>query len=127
MARQREWLVEVKVHRDGKISRLEAETRARRQAEEELSRAVADRDQLRSLAEGAQQCLAEAETRFTAELGRAGRVKAVQRDAFIARAQQAAGESLTEAEVRERIDEMLRLADWDVQDANAVNLCAADG
>jgi type I restriction enzyme R subunit len=88
---------------------------------------VADRDQLRSLAEGAQQCLAEAETRFTAELGRAGRIKAVQRDAFIARAQQAAGEPLSEAEVRERIDEMLRLADWDVQDANAVNLCAADG
>ena len=52
MARQREWLAEVKVHRDGKISRLEAETRARRQAEEELSRAVADRDQLRSLVEG---------------------------------------------------------------------------
>ena len=60
-------------------------------------------------------------------MGRAQKVKAVQRDAFIARAQQAAGEPLTEAEVRERVDEMLRLAGWDVQNPNSINLFAADG
>jgi type I restriction enzyme, R subunit len=127
LAHQRERLAEVKVYRDGETSRLEAEARARRQAEDELARAMVDREELSSLVEEAQQRLAEAEARFTAELGRTPRVKAVQRDAFIARAQQAAGEPLTEAEVRERVDEMLRLAGWDVQDPNGVNLFAADG
>jgi type I restriction enzyme, R subunit len=127
LARQRERLAEVKVHRDGQISGLEADARARRQAEEELARALADRAELRSLVERAQQRLAEAEARFTAEMGRAQRVKAVQRDAFIARAQEAAAEPLTEAEVRERVDEMLRLAGWAIQNASATNLFAADG
>lgn len=127
LARQRERLAEVKVHRDGQISRLEADARAHRQAEEELARALADRQELRSLVEQTQQRLAEAETRFTADMERAQRVKAVQRDAFIARAQQAAAEPLTEAEVRERVDEMLRLAGWAIQNANATNLFAADG
>jgi type I restriction enzyme, R subunit len=127
LARQRERLAEVKVHRDGQVSRLEAEARARRQAEDELSRALADREALSSLAEQAQQQLAEAEARFAAEMGRAQRVRAVQRDAFIARAQQVAGEPLTEAEVRQRVDEMLRQAGWDIQDAHAMNLFAADG
>jgi type I restriction enzyme, R subunit len=127
LARQRERLAEVKVHRDGRISGLEADARARRQAEEELARALAGRQELRSLVEQAQQRLTEAEARFTAEMGRAQRVKAVQRDAFIARAQQAAAEPLTEAEVRERVDQMLRLAGWAIQNANATNLFAADG
>jgi hypothetical protein len=115
------------VHRDGQISKLEAEARARRQAEEELARALADREELRSLVEQTQQRLAEAEARFAAEMSRARKVKPIQRDAFIARAQQAAGEPLTEAEVRQRVDEMLRLAGWDVQDGKAANLFAADG
>jgi type I restriction enzyme R subunit len=127
LVRQRERLAEVKVHRDGQISRLEAEARARRQAEEELAQALTDREAMRSLVEQTQQRLVETEARFTAEMGRTEKVKAVQRDAFIARAQQAAGEALTEAEVRERVDEMLRLAGWNVQDANAINLFAADG
>src|SRR6266851_4152710 len=127
LMRQRDRLAEVKVHRDGQISRLEAEARARSQAEEELARALADREEMGSLVEQTQQRLAEVEARFTAEMGRTEKVKAVQRDAFIARAQQAAGEPLTEAEVRERVDEMLRLAGWDVQDANVTNLFAADG
>ena len=127
LARQRERLAEVKVHRDGQISRLEAEARARQLAEEELARALADREELRSLVAQTQLRLAEAEARFTAEMGHAQKVKAVQRDAFIARAQHAAGEPLTEAEVREQVDEMLRLAGWDIQDAHATNLFAADG
>ena len=49
LARQRERLAEVKVHRDGQISRLDAEARARRQAEDELAQAQADREELRSL------------------------------------------------------------------------------
>jgi type I restriction enzyme R subunit len=127
LARQRERLAEVKVHRDGQISRLDAEARARRLAEEELARAQADREELRSLVAQTEQRLAEAEARFTAEMRHAQKVKAVQRDAFIARAQQAAGEPLTEAEVRERVDQMLQLAGWDIQNANATNLFAADG
>lgn len=127
LARQRERLAEVKVHRDGRVSRLEAETRARRQAEGELAKALADRTELLSLVEHSQQRLAEAEARFTAEMKRAPQVRAVQRDAFIARAQQMAGEPLTETEVRERVDEMLRLAGWEIQDVHATNLFAADG
>jgi type I restriction enzyme, R subunit len=127
LARQRERLAEVKVHRDGQISRLDAEARARRLAEEELAQAQADREELRSLVQQTEQRLAEAEARFTAEMRHAQKMKAVQRDAFIARAQQAAGEPLTEAEVRERVDQMLQLAGWDIQNANATNLFAADG
>jgi type I restriction enzyme, R subunit len=127
LARQRERLAAVKVHRDGQISQVEAETRARRQAEEELARALADRAELRSLVEQTQQRLTEAEARFAAEMGHARKVKASDRDAFIARAQQAIGEPLTEAEVRERIDKMLGRAGWDVQNPHATNLFAADG
>jgi hypothetical protein len=94
LARQRAQLAEVKAHQDGQISRLEAEARARRQAEAELARTVDDREDLRSLVEQTQQRLAEVEARFEAEMGRAQRVRAVQRDAFIARAQHAAIEPL---------------------------------
>ena len=125
--RQRERLAEVKVHRDGQISRLDAEAHARRLAEDELARVQADREELRSLVEQSEQRLTEAEARFTAEMRHAQKVKAVQRDAFIARAQQAGGEPLTEAEVRERVDQMLQVAGWDIQNANATNLFAADG
>jgi len=127
LARQRERLAEVKVHRDGQISRLDAEARARRQAEAELAEALAGREELRTLVEQTQQRLADAEARFAAETRHAPKVKAVQRDAFIARAQQLADEPLTEAEVRRRVDEMLELAGWDVQDAHVANLFAADG
>jgi type I restriction enzyme R subunit len=127
LARQRERLAEVKVHRDGQESRLEAEARGRREAEAELSRAMANEAELRSLVDKAGQRLAQAEARFTAEMAHSPKVKAVARDAFIARAQQAAGEPLTEAEVRERVDEMLRLTGWEIQNANAVNLFAGDG
>jgi type I restriction enzyme R subunit len=127
LACQRDRLAEVKVHRDGQISLLEAEARARREAEEELAQALADHEELRSLVEQTQQRLAEAEARFAAEMGRARKVKAIQRDAFIARAQQVAAEPLSEAEVRGRVDEILRLAGWDIQDAHATNLFAADG
>ncbi|PRX01142.1 UNVERIFIED_ORG: type I restriction enzyme R subunit [Actinomadura viridilutea] len=123
----RQRLAEVKVLRDGQISKLEAEARARRQAEEELARVLADREQLRALVEQSEQRAAEAWARLDAKMARAPKVGAAQRDAFIARAQQAAGTPLTEAEVRERVDEMLRLAGWAVQDADEVNLFAAQG
>ncbi|SEG23896.1 type I restriction enzyme, R subunit [Thermomonospora echinospora] len=127
LTRHRERLTEVMVHRDGQLSRLEAEARARRQAEQELVRVQTARDELRALVEQTDRRLKEAQARFAAELERAQKVKPAHRDAFIARAQRAAGEPLTEAEVRTRVDEMLRLAGWAVQDADAVNLFAADG
>ena len=64
LARYRERLAEVKVNREGQISRLEAEASARRQAEKELARVLADRDELRALVEQTQQRLAEADARF---------------------------------------------------------------
>ncbi|MBO2454204.1 DEAD/DEAH box helicase family protein [Actinomadura barringtoniae] len=127
LERLRERLAAVKVARDGQVSKLEAEARARRQAEEELARALADREALRSLVAQGQQELVAAQARFASQLASAPKVRPAQRDAFIARAQHVAGEPLTEAEVRERVDEQLRLAGWDVQDANDVNLFAGQG
>ncbi|MFC4911451.1 DEAD/DEAH box helicase family protein [Actinomadura gamaensis] len=123
----RERLAAVKVHRDGQLSKLESESRARRQAEEELARVLADREELHSLVEATQQQLAAVEARFAEQMAKAPKVRADQRDAFIARAQQASGEPLTEAEVRQRVDAMLRLAGWDVQDADRANLFAKRG
>lgn len=127
LADLRERLAEVMVQRDGQVSKAEAETRARYQAEEELARALTDREQLRVLVEQSHPRVAEAEARFAGEVARVAKVKAVDRDVFIARAQQAAATPLTENEVRARVDEMLRMAGWDIQDAQAVNLFAADG
>lgn len=127
LERMRERLTEVTVHRDGQLSRLEAEARSRRQVEKELVRALADQERLQALVEQADHRFAEAEAHFDAELRRARKVKAVERDAFIARAQQAASEPLTETEVRTRVDEMLRLAGWDIQNPRGTNLLAAEG
>lgn len=127
LERLRERLAAVKVSRDGQLTKLEAETQARLQAEEELARVLEQRDELLALVEQSQQDLAAAEARFAAENANAPRVSAAQRDAFIARAQHAATEPLTEAEVRQRVDEMLHLAGWAVQDASDTNLFAAQG
>ncbi|MEU8346630.1 DEAD/DEAH box helicase family protein [Spirillospora sp. NPDC048832] len=127
LERLRERLTAVKVSRDGQVSKLEAEARARRQAEEELAQALAGQEALRASVEQTQQQLAEAEKRFAAQVASAQKVRPADRDAFIARAQHAAAKPLTEAEVRERVDEMLRLAGWDVQNAKDTNLFAAQG
>ncbi|GLZ05949.1 type III restriction endonuclease subunit R [Actinomadura sp. NBRC 104412] len=127
LARLRERLAEVKVHRDGQVTKLEAERRARQEAEAELARAVADRERLRVLLGESTRDAAEAERRFATSAASTRRVNAAERDAFVARAQQAATEPLTEAEVRVRVDEMMALAGWSVQDAATVNLFAAQG
>ncbi|MBW8485960.1 DEAD/DEAH box helicase family protein [Actinomadura parmotrematis] len=127
LERLQERLTAVNVSRDGETSKLEAEARARRQVEEELARALAEREALQAAVAQAQRERAEAEERFTAQVGGAGKVRPAERDAFIARAQHAAAAPLTEAEVREHVDGMLRAAGWDVQDEKDINLFAADG
>lgn len=127
LARYRDRLAEVMVHRDGEITQVQAEARARAAAEQALARALADRDELQSLVQQMNERLAEVEAAFAAEMGKRKKVEPAQRDAFIAKAQHAAREPLTEAEVRQRVDEMLRLAGWSVQDAKNPNLFAAAG
>ncbi|WUH97765.1 hypothetical protein OHR68_30250 [Spirillospora sp. NBC_00431] len=67
-----------------------------------------------ALVERTQQQLTETEECFGGQAASAPKVRAVDRDAFIARARHAAAKPLTDAEVRHRTGEMLRLADWDV-------------
>ena len=117
----------MKVHRDGQVSRAEAEERARRQAEEELDRALTAQAELRSLVEDTQQRLAETEARFAAEIARSPRVRAVQRDAFIARAQQAARRAADRGGGPRASRRDAAAAGWLVQDAQATNLFAAEG
>lgn len=127
LERLRDRLAAVKVSRDGQMSKLEVEARARHQAEEELARVLADQDALHALVAQSQNQLAEAEARFAAQIAEAPQVGAAERDAFIARAQHAAAKPLTEAEVRQRVDQMLRLSGWAVQDNHDINLFAAQG
>jgi len=127
LERLRARLAAVLERRDGQVSRLEAEARARREAEQKLARALADREAQRALVEETQQRLAELEALFAERLGKASKVKPAERDAFIARAQYASASPLTEAEVRVRVDEMLLAAGWEVQDAGEINLFAGRG
>ncbi|GAB1820038.1 DEAD/DEAH box helicase family protein [Herbidospora sp. RD11066] len=124
---ERNRLTEVKVRLDEKTSRFEAERRAREEAEQELSRATADRDHLRALIDQLNTRLNEFESSFADRMRSAKRPTAGDREIFIEKAIRAAREPRTEREVREEVDRMLVAAGWDVQDAGREDLFAGDG
>lgn len=123
----RERLTEVLLHRDKAVTELQAQQRARADAEQALARASADRDHLRTIVDQLDDQAAELATAFDAQVARPGPVSAAERNAFIDSAQKAARAPLTEAEVRAEVDRMLADAGWRVQDAAAANLFAGRG
>ena len=124
LAEYRSRLIESRVRRDDRPTLLEAEARARREAEAALRQAIVDHDQMRAVYE---QRLRETEAAFEAQLQAKRKITAVERDRLIEGAQKAAAQPLTEKEVREQVDDMLRMAGWAVQDLSEVNPYAAQG
>ncbi|MEO3793809.1 DEAD/DEAH box helicase family protein [Nonomuraea sp. B10E15] len=127
LAAHRERLSEVLLTRDEKATLLEAETRARAEAQRALEQATADRDRLRLLVEQMNATMADAEATFDQNLKKIKKPSAVERDNLIARAVQVARQPRTEREVREEVDHMLVAAGWLVQDVGTVNLYAGEG
>ncbi len=135
LAEYRNKLAEAKLRLDGGGSRLDAERQARREAEDALTRALADAESLRSvLAEQvveqdaqAGQPTDQAGSRQPAGRPTEGRrparkVSAAERESFVARAHAAAQEPRTELEVRHEVDRMLAAAGWSVQNPSRINL-----
>lgn len=120
-------LVEVRVRRDAKTTQLEAEARARADDEQALRKALADQDRLRALLADADERARDLQAAFDTQLRAKRKVTAVERDRLVEGAQKAAAQPLTEREVRDQVDDMLRAAGWAVQDVSQVNLYAADG
>ncbi|RCW43324.1 type I restriction enzyme R subunit [Halopolyspora algeriensis] len=118
-------LIETRTELAGAHDSLEREQRVRREVEQQLARVSAEQQRWREIADQ----LSDVLERLRAEREDAGpeKVTAGQRHAFIERARQAGRPPLTEAQVRERLDEALRLAGWAVQDVNEQNLFAAQG
>jgi type I restriction enzyme R subunit len=127
LAAHRERLAEALVTRDAKATLLEAEARARTEAQRALERATADRNQLETLVEQMNARLADMEAAFVQKLKKIKRPSAVERDNLIARAVHVARQPRTEREVREEVDRMLDAAGWLVQDADKINLFAGEG
>ena len=127
LARYQERLAEVKLRLDGKTARQEAEARARAEAEQQLARALADRDALRALTDQLNTRLAEFESAFAVETAQPMRVSAADRELLIENARAAATEPRTEAEVRREVDRLLAAAGWVLQDAGRENLFAGVG
>lgn len=127
LAAHRERLAEALVTRDEKATLLEAEARARAEAQRALEQATADRDRLQALVEQLDTRLAEMESAFTGSLKKIKKPSAVERDNLIARAVHAARLPRTEKEVREEVDQMLATSGWLVQDADKVNLYVGQG
>jgi len=123
----RQRLAEALVVRDEKATLLEAEARAREEAQKALEQATADRDRLQSLVAELNARLEELESAFAQNLKKIKKPSAVERDKLIERAVHAARGPRTEREVREEVDRMLAAAGWLVQDADKVNLFAGDG
>jgi type I restriction enzyme R subunit len=121
LARMQERLTASKLTYRNATSQLAAHQAAREAAELALAQVRAEHARLAEIlasmqdvqSQGVEQAL---DSRPTAVLG------AVERDAALGRAVQAAREPLTEAKVRERLDTMLEQAGWSVQDDNAATL-----
>ncbi|WP_196444803.1 DEAD/DEAH box helicase family protein [Planomonospora sp. ID67723] len=127
LAAHRERLAEALVTRDEKATLLEAEARARAEAQRALEQATADRDRLQTLVEQMDARLAEMEAAFARSLQQIKKPSAVERDNLIARAVHVARQPRTEKEVREEVDRMFVASGWLVQDADKVNLYAGQG
>ena len=120
-------LEEARLRYDGKQNRLEREQAAREQAEAELARAEAERAALHDV-------IAELSDKITVLTAPALDSRAAarpldgasQRDEFIAFAQKAARPPMSEAQVRDELDRVLRKAGWAVQDDSAKNLFAEE-
>jgi type I restriction enzyme R subunit len=123
---QRDRLAEIRLRLDDQTSLLEAERRARADAERLVRRAMADRDGLHALVDQLSRRVGELEASFE-RATRPRRVSALDREAFIEDARRAASEPRTEREVREEVDRMLVDAGWLVQDAGEENLFAGTG
>jgi type I restriction enzyme R subunit len=123
---QRDRLTEIKLRLDDQTSLLDAERRARADAERALRAAMADWGGLRELVKDLGDRVAEFEASF-ARSAKPKRVSAAQREAFIEDARLAAQEPRTEREVREEVDRMLADAGWLVQNAGEENPFAGTG
>ncbi|WP_322759069.1 DEAD/DEAH box helicase family protein [Frankia sp. Cr2] len=130
LAEYRGRLAEAKLRLDGGgNNRLDAERRARREAEEALTRALADAESLRF----AFAALPDQVGDEPQPAGRTGKrtgkkkVSAAERESFVAQAKSAAREPRTEIEVRAEVDRMLTQAGWSVQDLSSLNLIDPDG
>lgn len=125
----RESLAQSRVRLTESATQLEAERRARAEAESLISAAAANKDQLLAQIE---QLTTQVESLRTAQqssyelLRQTPRpVDAAARDAIVHRAQRPA--PLNEVQARETIDRMLSAAGWQVQDRDQVNPGAGQG
>ncbi|MDA0632532.1 DEAD/DEAH box helicase family protein [Nonomuraea sp. MCN248] len=123
----RERLAEVLLTRDEKATLLEAEARARAQAQEALERANAERDRLNLLLKQMDDRMTDMRRAFDENLKKIKKPTPAERDNLIARAVRVARQPRTEREVREEVDRMLVAAGWLIQDAGRENLYAGDG
>jgi type I restriction enzyme R subunit len=123
--RAREALVAARLTFEDKAGRLEAEQDAQRRAEAELARARSAHDQLVALVAEMRDELSQLQRQFNSS----ERVTTLaEREALSTNAELAAREPLGEAQVRERLDQMLADAGWSVQKAGVgQDLWAARG
>lgn len=125
LERAREALVAARLTFEDKADRLDAEQDAHRRAEAELSRARSAHDQLVALVAEMRDELLQLRQQFNSS-ERATTL--AEREALSTNAELAAREPLGEAQVRDRLDQMLGDAGWSVQNAGAgQDLWAARG
>lgn len=109
----------------GAQSSRDAAEQARHRTEQQLQQANAAQQywytQAEELQEQINQLLAEQDSEPSRQ------PTASERDAFIQRARRQGEPPLTEAQVRERLDKLLRSAGWKLQDKNEENLYAGQG
>ena len=120
-------LVEMRLSLDQQTSMAQAQVEARRQAEREILDAVRAQGELRDLVHQLSAKVTELQRQLSERATHAEAIAPAERDRLVWRSQLASHPPLNEAQVRERIDEMLTRAGWVVQDLNAMNLHAAQG
>ncbi|MGW0059081.1 DEAD/DEAH box helicase family protein [Streptosporangium sandarakinum] len=123
LERYKRELTEARLILDGKRSHAEALAEARVKAEEELSRALRERDRLAAQLEALQSTARQLRSEFDQRTP--DKVSISRRKLFIEQAR--APEPLTEAQARREIDRMLREAGWIVQDLAQLNPLAGTG
>ncbi|MEV6949433.1 DEAD/DEAH box helicase family protein [Streptomyces sp. NPDC051172] len=129
VAQARRDLEEARLSYHDQASQAQAEQAARTAVERELAQAQAEREELARAVSAMQDQLKEFQA--AAEATRIGRRRAdrtdraaasaavAERARLLDNAEQASREPLTEVQVRERLDAMLRAAGWDVQNGGA--------
>ena len=120
-------LADMRLSLDEHTSMAQAQAEARRQAEQEILEAVQAQGELRDLLHQLSAQVTELQQQLSKRAEQAEKITPAERDWLVCRSQLASQPPLNEAQVRERIDEMLTRAGWVVQDLNVMNLHAAQG